>query len=42
MNMHKNVRLTPNARVLLIERLARGEHPAEGVEAGDNGKKTSR
>ena len=29
MNMHKNARLTPKGRELLIERLERGEHPAD-------------
>ncbi|WP_156892535.1 hypothetical protein [Salaquimonas pukyongi] len=27
MNIHKNARLTPKGRELLIERLERGEHP---------------
>lgn len=27
MNTHKNARLTPNGRELLVERLERGEHP---------------
>ncbi len=29
MNMHKNARLTPKGRELLIERLKRGEHPLD-------------
>ncbi len=29
MNVHKNARLTPKGRELLIERLARGEHPID-------------
>ncbi len=29
MNMHKNARLTPKARELLIARLERGEHPGD-------------
>jgi len=29
MNMHKNARLTPKGRELLIERLERGEHPID-------------
>ncbi len=29
MNMHHNARLTPKGRELLIERLGRGEHPAD-------------
>ncbi len=29
MNMHKNARLTPKGRELLIARLERGEHPSD-------------
>ncbi|WP_280161324.1 hypothetical protein [Salaquimonas pukyongi] len=29
MNIHKNARLTPKGREILIERLERGEHPCE-------------
>ncbi len=29
MNVHENARLTPKGRELLIERLARGEHPID-------------
>ena len=29
MNLHENARLTPIDRKLLIERLARGEHPTD-------------
>ncbi|WP_156892502.1 hypothetical protein [Salaquimonas pukyongi] len=29
MNIHKNARLTPKGREILIERLERGEHPRE-------------
>ncbi len=29
MNMHKDARLTPKGRELLIERLERGEHPTD-------------
>ncbi len=32
MNVHKNARLTPKGRELLIERLARGEHPIDVAE----------
>jgi transposase len=33
MNMHQNARLTPKGRELLIERLARGEHPSDVASA---------
>ncbi len=33
MNMHKNARLTPKGRELLIERLDRGEHPNDVASA---------
>ena len=33
MNMHKNARLTPKGRELLIERLDRGEHPIDVASA---------
>jgi len=29
MNMHENARLTPQGRVILIERLERAEHPLD-------------
>ncbi|MDA1101176.1 MAG: leucine zipper domain-containing protein [Proteobacteria bacterium] len=29
MNLHKNARLTPKGRELLIQRLERGEHPED-------------
>ncbi|HEB79739.1 MAG TPA: IS481 family transposase, partial [Rhodospirillales bacterium] len=40
MNIHKNARLTPRGRELLIDRLNRGEHPqdvatAMGVSASE-------
>ena len=45
MNVHKNARLTPRGREILISRLERGEHPedvatamgvsAEGFSFGD-------
>ena len=39
MNVHKNARLTPRGREILISRLERGEHPVDvatamGVSAG--------
>ena len=36
MNVHKNARLTPKGRELLIERLARGEHPIDVAGAPRN------
>jgi len=33
MNVHKNARLTPRGREILISRLERGEHPSDVATA---------